>query len=104
MRKRYLIAALTIFFAAPAFGEDEYRDDIYRYMLEPCRLVVVRREEIEYDLTYRQQIDFVEAMRPEISRNVIATLSPLVRGKEFDDRLSVYNFALLACLGGAGIE
>ena len=104
MKKRYLIAALAIFFAAPAFGEDEFKDEIYRYMLEPCRLVITRRQDLDSRVNYRQALDFIEAMQPEVSRNVIDTLSPMLRGKSFDRRLALYNTALLACLGGAGVE
>ena len=95
---------LAVCFAAPAFGQDEYRDEIFRYVIDPCRLVMVRREEIEFDLSYKMQIDFLEIVEPEISREVIATLLPLVRDKEFDQRLALYNFGLLSCLRGAGVE
>ena len=104
MRKRCLIAVLAVCFAAPAFGQDEYGDEIFRYVLDPCRLVVVRRQDLGSNMTYKQQIDFIEAIDPEVSRGVIATLLPLVRDKEFDKRLVLYNLALLSCLRGAGVE
>ncbi len=100
----YIIGAIISAYGPdPAVDPDTeaLKAEVMKYIIEPCYLAGIRRSgELTEFMPEKDALELIKIAQAEDTLNVTETILPVVRGKNPEQRQSIYEESKKLCISG----
>ncbi len=100
MRLAMILFIGLLCFSSSSYAQD-YRAEIIEYVIDPCLLFSVRKTGLDKKIDEKQALELLRLMTQAQMEQTITEATKLVRHKNFDVRLKLYNVFSMICINSA---
>ncbi len=94
------VVVLASLISSPAYAQD-YRAEIIQHIVDPCLLHSANRSGLVEKLGREQTLALMKIMTPDMVEKSVKAALPMVMGKSYGDRMTIYKFSAAICIGAS---